>query len=186
MKETEELLQLGLAREEVKHARISVKCGLTPVCSHHMPAPTNQEAFIKQVNPSDELARTRVIPFEQGVPFHLRPHTVHSHVPVKGNQHNHEEQPRRVTTAGEVFEDIDRAQTAHQRTRPIIRPPQLSLWDDDSSVDVADHYRTMTDGMKIIVARGLVLCAHSTCLAIRIFLSAELLADHNVHKRDTE
>lgn len=119
MKETEELLQLGLARE--------------------------QEAFIKQANPSDELARTRVIPFEQGVPFHLRPHTVHSHVPVKGNQHSHEEQPRRVTTAGEIFEDIDRAQTAHQRTRPIIRSPQLSLWDDDSSVDVADHYRTMTD-----------------------------------------
>jgi hypothetical protein len=27
-----------------------------------------------------------------------------------------------------------------------VRSPQLSLWDDDSSVDVADHYRTMTDG----------------------------------------
>jgi len=105
-----------------------------------------QDAHIKQVNPSDELARTRVIPFEQGVALHLRPHTVHSHMPVRGNEHEQEHSLRRVVSSHELFADIDRAQTAFHPTRPVVRSPQLSLWDDDSSVDVADHYRTMTDG----------------------------------------
>ena len=103
-----------------------------------------QEAFVKTLNASDELYRTRAIPFEQSVPYHLRPHTTQSSYAM-AKREDHASALRNVSSASELCENVERAQTAQLRAKPIIRQPQPTLWDDEATVTTEDQYRTMLD-----------------------------------------